>query len=391
MKNIFKEARIVAKGVVNFSKFITWLWKREIAFYKTKPREALFFLTYRCSSRCEMCDMWKRDTGYEEMDLKGWEKAVDLIAEQGVPLVYLFGGDVLFKKEILFPLTKYASQKGICCDITTNGNLLNQENAKQLVKCGARSIGVSIDAVGDLHDRIRGVKGIFKRATTGIKHMLDARGDAEEPKIKIYCTVSNMNINEFDKVLPLAIDLGVDELHFEPFGEFTKEYVLQSQVNGITANPYYIRQNECHLITIEQAGYLKNKIGDLGREAQGEIYLDTDNIECLSVKDLATGIFPHERCYMTRYHINVDPSGNILPCLFFQNYHIGNIQKTHINEIWGNAKHKDFLRSVENGGLKICQQCICGVQRNPRIAQSLYNKINDYAEKFNRRYFEKNK
>ncbi len=132
------------------------------------------------------------------------------------------------------------------------------------------------------------------------------------------------------------------------------------------------------------------KIGELERKARGKIHLDTDNIECLSVKDLATGIFPHKHCYMVRYHINVDPSGNVLPCLFFQNYHIGNIQETDINKLWGNAKHMDFIRSEENGKIKVCQQCICGVQRNPGISRSLYNIINDYVGKFNRKYL-KNK
>lgn len=379
MKNIFRKTKRIAHRVGEFSDFVVRLWEREKDYYKTKPREALFFLTYRCSSRCQVCEMWKREKDYEEMDLNGWKKAVDMVAELGIDVIYLFGGDVLLKREILFPLAKYIVQKGICCDITTNGNLLNKEIAKKLVETGVYNIGVSIDAVGDLHDHIRGVKGMFKRATQGIKAMLDARGNSKGPIINIFCTISNLNINEFHKVLPYAIELGVNGVHFEPYGEMTREAAGKSIVNGIAANPYFVKQDKSLLLNKEQARYSKEKIADIEREAKGIIGLDIHNYICLGINELSTGTFQHKRCYMARYHINVDPSGYITPCLFFQNYHLGNVQDIDINRIWGNKIHKEFLDSQNNHELKICQQCIVGVQRNPTAWQKLFREINSHV------------
>ena len=35
--------------------------RRQIEFHRVIPRTALFFLTYRCDSRCETCNFWRRD------------------------------------------------------------------------------------------------------------------------------------------------------------------------------------------------------------------------------------------------------------------------------------------------------------------------------------------
>ena len=37
------------------------------------------------------------------MDLSGWKKAVDMVAEQNISTIYLFGGDVLLKKVVVDP------------------------------------------------------------------------------------------------------------------------------------------------------------------------------------------------------------------------------------------------------------------------------------------------
>ncbi|MFH1776275.1 MAG: radical SAM protein [Candidatus Omnitrophota bacterium] len=386
MKKIFNGFKLTTNVIRDFFDFIIWLGKREAAYYQIKPREALFFLTYRCSSRCKMCQMWKRPYDYREMDLTEWKKAVDMLAELKIGLIYLFGGDVLLKKEILFPLAKYIKCKGISCDITSNGNLLTKEIAKELVETGADNIGVSIDAVGERHDNIRGVKGIFERATQGLKEMVRIKGKRAYPSISIYCTVSNLNIDKFDELLPYAIDLGADQLHFEYYGEFSPELIQQSKVADIVANPYYQRQNDSLLLNEKQARYLKTKIDELERKYREKIYLDTDNIDCFRVQDLVKGSCQHERCYISRYHITIDPSGNVLPCLFFQNYHLGNICEMSISKIWENKRHRDFLRAIKNKQVKICQQCILGAQRNPTIPQAIKRKIVDYTKRYKRKY-----
>lgn len=380
---------IIAKGVGEIAKGFTAVARairRDVAYYRVKPSEALFFLTYRCSSRCQICAMWRRKKDYEEMDLAGWIKAVDMLAEHGTRLIFLFGGDLLLRTETLIPLATYIVEKGINCEITINGNLLNKDNAKELIGTGAGNIGVSIDAIGELHDRIRGVKGMFERATQGIRYMLDARGCLKEPSISVYCTVSKLNIDEYERVLPYALDLGVDQLHYEPYGEFTQEYASESRVNGIAANPYFIKWGDRSLLLNEdQAVRLKERMATLKEESRGRISLDTENIERVSVRELVTGKYRSKRCYMARYHVNVDPSGNVLPCLCFQDYHLGNLQEDHVADIWGNGKHKEFLASLKRRELKVCRQCVMGIQRNRTAVEKLKHKLGCSLQEYGRK------
>ena len=114
--------------------------------------------------------------------------------------------------------------------------------------------------------------------------------------------------------------------------------------------------------------------------------METDHILCLNIDDMVSGEFQHKRCYLARYHINVDPSGYIIPCLFFQNYRLGSIHETDLGNIWGNRKHKTFVKTVDSKQLPICKNCIVGVQRNPTFMQALTRRITTDAQRFKTRF-----
>lgn len=366
IKNVFETTGKELKRII----------KREVNHYRVKPTHALLFLTYRCTCRCLSCSMWKREEKInpkDEMSLTDWQRCVDAISERGLGDIELFGGDALLRKDALVPLIKYIHSKGIHTNMTTNGVLLDEETAFELVNSGLDDFNISIDGIGDLHDQMRGVRSVFERAKKGIQYVVAARGGRKKPEIALNATISALNIDHIGDLISLAGELGMDTVNLEPFGAMDNESIRCSEINGIIPNPYFTHYKNELSLGREQAIFLKqhlSRIKELTRKGQS-IYVTSENIDILTVDNLVNRVFPNRKCYICRYLISIDPFGNIMPCPFFNNYIIGNIRTENFHNIWNNKKHKDFIRFQKNKKIDMCTQCVIGVQRNPTLYQSL--------------------
>ena len=106
-----------------------------------------------------------------------------------------------------------------------------------------------------------------------------------------------------------------------------------------------------------------------------EILLSTFNIDILTIDNLTKGTIPNKKCYFCRYTIAIDPFGNVMGCFHFNNYIFGNIKKEPLSLIWKNKKHKIFLKSQKNGEIKMCKNCVSGINRNLTFFQNIYRKL----------------
>lgn len=353
--------------------YLRRLVKREFNYHLVKPTDLLLFLTYRCTSRCKTCVMWQRRTRQDELSLSEYKNIIDMAGNNGIENVELFGGDALLRKDILIPLITYIKKSGIPrIYLATNCNLLDEDTAKALVDAGIDVFFVSLDAIGELHDYIRGVPGTFDRARRGLEYLIKAKKGRQCPKVIVNTTVSSLNIDEFEKIVPFAREIGADEAAFEYIGEFHPRAIAQSKIDGIKPQPYFIPQGQSLLLNREQARLLKKKLKEIKSGAENlKIGLYTRNIDVLTVEDLSNGLFPHRRCYVCRYLISVDPFGNVIPCLFFNNYDLGNIRRERISKIWNNAKHRRFIKHVDGNRIAICKHCALSAERNPDFLQDI--------------------
>ena len=98
---------------------------------------------------------------------------IDQLADFGVPVLLLSGGEPLYRPDIL-DLASYAVGKGLRAVISTNGSLITPELAKEIKAAGVSYVGVSLDGIGEVHDRFRGVKGTFQKSLNGIQYCREA-------------------------------------------------------------------------------------------------------------------------------------------------------------------------------------------------------------------------
>ena len=366
------------KGIRILYSDLRSLLKREVDFYKINPNTSTLFLTYRCNSKCKTCTMWLRPHDEEirkEIDLDGWRTIIDKISDAGIRTAEIFGGNVLLRKEVLIPVLKCLYDKGMAVHLPTNQIGLDDDVADAIVKY-VNTVYISIDGLGDQQDEIRGIAGASNLSEDSIAKLLRHRKENHENnnKLIIVCnyTVSKFNLENMHGIVQYAINKCFDEIHFEYAGEFDRIDVENSKINGIIPEPYYIKQDSSILTDKEGAERIKRNITDIKKTYQNSnITISTLNIDSISVKNMYQGTIPHNKCYVERGEVTIDPYGNMVVCPFINNYSMGNVLISAFKEIWNNERHKYFRKIQNSGALPMCKHCILGVQRNPGVIKSL--------------------
>ncbi len=159
--------------------------------------------TARCDCRCEVCDRWQRPSRpEEEMPLAAVEEMLARFRRAGCLVLALWGGEPLLRDD-LPQILRAAKGLGYRTSMCTNCNRLPDrvDEVAPLLD----TLLCSLDGHGDLHDRLRGVQGLFDRAVRGIEGARRFPGcDA-----RIWAALNARNRDQIRPLAGLARELGV--------------------------------------------------------------------------------------------------------------------------------------------------------------------------------------
>lgn len=130
-----------------------------------------------CMLKCAMCEKWKDDIKVKDKNsvptTDQWKRFLVQLREiTDGPFEVDFGGGEALMKEDLFELIKFASDLGFTTTIASNGFLINEALAKKISQSGLTKVILSLDSLDpDLHDSMRGVKGVHKRVINAIEYL----------------------------------------------------------------------------------------------------------------------------------------------------------------------------------------------------------------------------
>ena len=126
-------------------------------------------VTRTCNLRCIHCytdSEAKRYAGELSTD-EGKALIADL-ADFQIPALLFSGGEPLARPD-LFELVAHARARGVRPTLSTNGTLITAETARRIKDAGFTYVGISLDGIGSVNDRFRGVDGAFDRAVRGFQ------------------------------------------------------------------------------------------------------------------------------------------------------------------------------------------------------------------------------
>lgn len=166
-------------------------------------------ITGRCNLKCVHC---YNNSG---ADAAGWEPAtvearavLDDLASYGVPSVLFSGGEPLMRGD-LFELIRYAVDKGLRTVISTNGTLISKQKAQQIRQAGVSYVGISLDGIGPVNDRFRGVEGAFEAAAAGIRNCMEAG-----VRVGLRLTLTGRNVQDLDGLFEFIETQGIERACF---------------------------------------------------------------------------------------------------------------------------------------------------------------------------------
>ena len=190
----------------------------------SKPLEISIMPNKRCNARCVMCNFWQEHDDYltsEEIisfisDLKTW------IGNNF--FVQLAGGEPLIYKGI-FDIFKYCSDNRIICKISTNGYALTDNICDKIIESKLPYLSVSLDShLREVHDRMRGVDGIFERAIHGIKYL----AEHSEMTLGVSIVLSSENVEHFQETIDYFLSLPIHRILIQPIGVWTEDLPIES-------------------------------------------------------------------------------------------------------------------------------------------------------------------
>ncbi|MFA6423819.1 MAG: radical SAM protein [Candidatus Magasanikbacteria bacterium] len=298
------------------------------------PVDCVVALTYRCNSRCTMCDIWKIKDSPELM-LSDLEKLPDSLRD-----VNLSGGEPFLRTdlpEIVATIKKTCPKARIV--ISSNGFLTStiDKIMTKILKI-APDVGVafSIDGIGEMHNEMRGIPGGFDRVMDTIK-LLKGMGVTN---LRLAFTITEQNVNHFTKVYDLAQELGVQFTHsFAQSSEFYfggKQNVNSPRRDLLeTAYQYIINQ--------------ELKSWNIKRWARA--YFANGMFQFITSKNPVLDNAPGREFFF------LDPSGDIYPSVV-HNVILGNIHTiSNFTDFWKSLSVEEQRKKVDE--LKVPVWMIC--------------------------------
>ncbi|MHC4509219.1 MAG: radical SAM protein [Planctomycetota bacterium] len=173
-------------------------------------------ITRACNLKCVHCyndsGACKADDELATDEAKG---ILDDLVQFGVPSVLFSGGEPLMRPD-LFELIGYAVERGVRAVISTNGTLITTEMAKRIKDHGVSYVGISLDGIGPVNDKFRGVAGAFERAVAGIKNCQEAG-----VRIGLRLTLTGKNVQDLESLFDFFEAEHIERAcfyHFVPSG-----------------------------------------------------------------------------------------------------------------------------------------------------------------------------
>lgn len=131
------------------------------------PKEAILGVTWRCNSRCRICDIWTRKGSRELLpeDYRALPSALRQVSLGGY-------GEPFLRKD-LYKIVGVIREQCPKTRIVVVTNGLNPRGIVSQVKKMPQdvTIRVSLDGIGSIHDKVRGVPGAYDKATTTLSFL----------------------------------------------------------------------------------------------------------------------------------------------------------------------------------------------------------------------------
>lgn len=321
----------------------------------TVPVQIYWNMSNKCNFQCRMCSQWKRGKSEDAKDylnFQDMQSVIDQMKKLKIRNLGITGGEPLLQKELLFQVLDYANKQGIYTHFGSNGWLIDEDILQEYDQIGGGHISLSIDAIGDLHDEIRGINGAFEHVLKVLE--LYKKIKPKRVFLKINTVMSAKNLEHILPVVALTEKYSAS-IFIQPFEDF-KHDTLYNDSSKIDKNFAAADAD------MDQIKDIITKLKDLKKQKPGLILNSQAHLDRM-VEYFANRKEIENVCEVAYKKFTIHPFGDVLCCGYLG--FIGNVKKEKLKEIWNSEKAERARKKMEK-----CQyNCMQGCFFEPNLSE----------------------
>jgi radical SAM protein with 4Fe4S-binding SPASM domain len=332
----------IRSQIVDLLRFLTnkeLLWWRQVPLEPVPvgPPPSLFWeITSACNLRCLHCVVGAGEKLSQELTTQRCLELAEELAGFGVESVAFSGGEPLMHPDFCV-IAERVRNLGMTFQVATNGTLLTPEMARWLRDMDA-GVQVSLDgSTPEIHDHMRPGHQAFTRTIAGIRELVAAGHD-----VMIGTVLSTVNLKDIPSIVKLTGELGAVSFRLIPFvpkgrGEhFANMEVPPHEIKNVVRYLHELRDRT------------RLNISPLEFEEM------LDGGSCMEPVDLKQGL----GCSGAVAYATITPTGELLPCHFFEGVRADSVASTPFREVWHRSRFLNYFRHLTVADLHgACRDC----------------------------------
>lgn len=321
-------------------------------------------ITTNCNLQCKTClrNSWE-EKELMDMDMGLFQKLMDDLGEFPHVNSVMFGGfgEPTYHKDIL-QMIRMVKDRGLACEMVTNGTLLSEEFCDQLIETQMDRIYVSFDAVS---------KEVFQTLRLGTSqdrvmgNLIALANKIRQKKSKLIIALNFVagkhNIDELGKLPALAEQVGAREVYVSNILPYTEDMEANLLYDNALFEDCYGRMLKLVLPRIDW--------NETTFQALNSVFRSTRNIWFMrnsTAVPTKSCRFIRERCTIIR------ADGTVSPCMGLlhdyttylhgierkiQKHTLGDIRQSSLLDIWNSEEYRRFRQRVNDFEFSICYSC----------------------------------
>lgn len=335
---------------------------RDMHFNEAVPKVAIIPVTYKCNAKCVMCNIWEQksenDISLDKL-LKFFE---DPLIVDNLQSVNLTGGEPTLRSDLVGIAEGILSRCSQLKSITVNTNGFIPERLETLVVelCRLQNdirkykllFFLSVDGLEEIHDKVRGVPGSFKRVIKSID-ILEALNKEYPFSFSINFTINQLNFHQMEDVYDIITGRNIKI-------DFT--YSMKS--------PIYFGNMDLEFEYLDDKAakdYICNKLMKFMRS--GNLSYSQSYYKNL-IKMIRGGV-RRIGCIFSNEGFFINPSGDVYRCWAY-NVKLGNIYENSFSNIWNSSCAVESISNIR----KQCETCYNNCYSHFKRIDSVKNLLN---------------
>lgn len=283
-------------------------------------------LTARCNADCATC-LWKMPAA-ARVDELTTDEVVALYrdaATAGFQVLVLWGGEPLLRSDTGIVL-RAGKEAGLGTTMITNGWWL--ESRASEVAPWLNRLMVSVDAIGDRHDQIRRLPGLFERLERGLARLRQAYPHVD---VIVNAVLSRLNADQIEAI-----------------AKFGKRYGTHVTFQGMDVSDYGYAHRSLDLARVQLAPHEEAEVAARIARLRRGGYPVRDSNAYLARLGPGAGRY---RCHFKKVCLRVEPNGDVLDCTQ-TGLALANVREVALRDLVRRRPFRDFQRRAET-----CNRC----------------------------------